>query len=182
MFGATTLVDLVKNNLLAMLPVKIIHSFERGVKFHKGIDKALLGPGLHWFLPFLQSIEVASVVDDVITLPTQSLTTSDDKHISFCMNVEYEIHDLRAMWIEVQDFQHSLKNLAMNHLAARVRELSWKELRESQSELEKSMKGTLTTKVKKWGVTVLSVGIVDLVETQTYRIFGDGSGVPLLGS
>lgn len=167
------LVDLIANNLLALLPLKIIHSFERGVKFHLGTDVAELGPGIHLFIPFFQSIEVIHVVPEVVNLPTQSLTTVDGHHISFSANIEFEVHDARAMFVGVQDFQSSLMNMAMNHLAYRVREWTWQELREGQRELERSMKDTLTTRVKKWGVTVLSVGITDLVEAQTYRIFGE---------
>lgn len=171
--GSTTLVEFLTNNLLAFIPCVIIHSYERGIRFWKGRDVEELGPGLHWFVPFLGSIHVVYVVPEVINLPTQSLTTNDDHHISFSANIEFEVVDARAMFCGVQDFQHSLTNMAMNHLAQRVRDWSWMELREGQKKLESSMKDTLTTKVKKWGVNILSVGITDLVETQTYRVFGD---------
>ena len=167
------LVDLISNNILALLPLRIIHSFERGVKFRLGRDIAELQPGLHFFWPYFEDIEVINVVPEVINLPTQSLTTLDGHHISFSANIEFEVHDARAMFCGVQDFQNSLMNMAMNHLAYRVRDWTWQELREGQRELERSIKDTLTTRVKKWGVTVLSVGITDLVETQTYRIFGE---------
>lgn len=188
----TTLVDIIANNLLALLPIKIIHPYERGVMFTFGhaltfrqwlaikrgkeVTPGQLEPGLHFFFPYFQSITVVHVVPEVVNLPTQSLTTTDGHHISFSANIEFEVHDAFAMYCGVQDFQNSLVNLAMNHLAYRVREWSWAELLTGQKDLERSMKDTLTTRVKKWGVTILSVGITDMVETQTYRVYGDSTG------
>lgn len=166
-----TLVEIISNNLLALLPLKIVRSYERGVKFRLGKDIALLGPGLYFFIPFLEDIETVNVVPEVINLPTQTVMTADGRTVSFSANIEYEIHDARAMFCGVQDFQHSLANLAMNHLAARIREWQFTELVDFQKDLERSLKDTLTTRVKKWGVTILSVGMTDLAVTKAYRFY-----------
>jgi regulator of protease activity HflC (stomatin/prohibitin superfamily) len=167
-----TLVEILSNNILALLPVKVIQSYERGVKFHLGRDVALLEPGLYFFIPFVQSIEVVHVVPEVINLATQTVLTADGHPVTFSANIEFEIEDARAMFCKVQDFQNSLANLAMNHLAQKIRAWTLSELNAGQKDLEKSLKDTMTTRVKKWGVVVLSVGITDLVTTKAYRLYG----------
>lgn len=147
-------------------------SYERGVRFWLGKDTKELSAGLYAFVPWFGSIEVVSVVPDVMDLGVHSVTTKDDKTITFSANVAYEIVDARAMWTKVQDFERSLARLAEGHMATRIREWTYAELIEQQKELERSLKGTLTTRASEWGVTILAVFLTDLVQARQYRLFG----------
>lgn len=159
--------------LWGMFPVRIIRSYQRGVKFKKGIvQPEQLEPGIRWGWPFVDSIEVVSIVEDVIDLPTQSITTSDGKTVSFSANISYEVVDLVAYFTNVQDFSESLPRVAAGHLAKQVREWSWDELHKGQKKLEESLKGTLTTRVKGWGVRVIECRLTDCVVAKQYRIYG----------
>jgi hypothetical protein len=66
-----------------------------------------------------------------------------------------------------------MEGLAMVHLAQKVRDYTWPELVAHQKDLERSLKNTLTTRVKKWGVEIVEVGLTDLVRSRSYRLFGD---------
>lgn len=129
--------------------------------------------GVHRCLWWIEELHEESVVEQVFNLPTQSVTTKDDVTVTFSVNVTFQITDVLLNLTKVNHFDASLEGAAMVHLAQRIRSWSWAELVADQKVLEKSLKDTLTTRVKKWGVEIVDVGITDLVKGKVYRFFGD---------
>lgn len=111
------------------------------------------------------------VVPTVINLVTQSVTTKDGKEVSFSANVEFEVTNAVDNHTKVSDFEKSLRNAAMSHLAKRIRAWTYSELMEGQTALEASLRTTLTTYVKDWGVRINAVGLTDMVLAKQYRLF-----------
>lgn len=132
-----------------------------------------LGPGMHRLIPWVETLNEESVVSKTYELPIQNITTKDDKSVTFAVNVTLHIHDVRANVLDVHDFEDSMHGTARIHLAQRTRDMTWRELLDNQKDLEKSLQGTLTTRLRKWGATVTDVGFTDLSHTRPYRIYGD---------
>lgn len=163
--------QLVFDKIEYLWPLRHIRSWERGVFMCCGWTyKKQLSPGVWPFIPWFMAIEVLPVVEDVIDLPTQSITTSDGRMVSFSANVSYEVTDVVALYTQVQDFGENLSRVAAGHLAMRVREWSWDELQEGQRKLESSLRDTLTTRVKGWGVRILETRLTDMVQAKQFRL------------
>lgn len=169
--------DRLFDALLAFLgehwPFRTVHVYEQGVRFWCGRDVALLtAPGIYFTLPFVGQIEVVSCVPEVISIPVQSVTTKDDIAVTLSANVTLRTTDARVLWTSVHDFNASVRNVIENHINRRVRELTWAELLQGQTALERSMRGTLTTRVKAWGAEVEDVGLGSITRARAYRLFG----------
>ncbi len=160
--------DLVKG----LWPWHTIRTFERGVKFRGGIDIALLGPGLHFAWWWWEVIVIVSVVEDVIVLPVQSITTSDGESVCFSCTVAYEIPDARMMYTNVTDFHVSLIEKARGELARQIRVRKRDRLFRCQSAVEKSLAIALSKYTGKWGVKIIDVRLAELVEAPTVRLMG----------
>ncbi|RTL04091.1 MAG: SPFH domain-containing protein [Acidimicrobiia bacterium] len=173
MLGGATLVGWLGENIAALVPFRIVRSYQRGVRFWLGAEGREVEPGFWWIVPGLLTLELVDTRADTTNLPTQSVTTSDGKSVTFSANVEFSITDPVAYVIGVQQFDTSLTNVAMSHLAKRVRAWTWDELVTEQRALELSLRDTMTTRAKKWGVTIHDVGITDLTCARTLRFYGD---------
>lgn len=168
-----TIVEVILNNLLALLPFVVLKVYDRGVRYSFGKNPTELGPGFHWRVWLYHSIETFDVADEVLNLPVQSVITKDEKLVCFSVNVGFRITDVVAHATTVQDFIASTRGIAMTHLAKRVRDKKLSELVADLSDLEKSLEGTLTTRMKRWGTEVFSVGFTDFAEVpQQIRVFG----------
>lgn len=178
MIDGGTIATWLANNLAGFLPVKTVRSYQQGVKFSLGRDTATLPPGIHWYVPFFQAVEVENTAEETIDLPTQTVTTKDGIPVTFSANVVYLTHDARRRYCGLMNFDRSIGNVARNHLARRVRRLSWDELVQRQSWLERSLARTLTTRAKRYGVEILEVGITDFTRAKPLRLYGDS--IPLL--
>lgn len=146
-----------------------------GIAAHTSIEH--ITEGAHLVLWYFQRIEKESVVGQVMDLLSQTVMTKDGKQVSFSVNIEYEIDDIESNMTKVHAFHESLEASCRIHLARRVRELTYDELIEKQGWLEASLKGTLTTRARKWGTKIVDVGFTDLAVSKAFRILGDNKYV-----
>jgi regulator of protease activity HflC (stomatin/prohibitin superfamily) len=171
----STLIEMILNNLMSLFPFVIFRSYQRGVRWTLGKNPQELGPGPHWKIWLWHGCEVYDVVDEVLDLPVQSVITKDKKLVCFSVNIGYRINDVISHCCNVQDFTESTAGIAMTHLAQRVREMTLEELEADLKKLEVSLEGTLTTRMKKWGTEVYSVGFTNFAEVpRQMRIFLGG--------
>lgn len=168
-----TLVELVGQNLAALIPLREVRTYQQGVRFSRGRDLALLEAGLYFHIPYFWEVEIIDVAAQVLNLPTQSVRTSDGVQVSFSSNIEYEVVDARAMYTNVQNLDRSLAALAMGHLARKIRRHPLDKLTAEARALEENLKRTLTTRCKKWGVRINDVALTDLVAAKAFRLYGD---------
>jgi regulator of protease activity HflC (stomatin/prohibitin superfamily) len=172
----STLVEMIIQNLMSLLPWVIVRSYEEGVRWTLGKNPKAMKPGPHWKIWGIHQVDIYALVDDVVDLPVQSVITKDGKLVCFSVNIGYRIVDVVCHACNVQDFVESTAGLAMTHNAQRVRELTWDDLiaEGGLKKLEASLEGTLSTRMKRWGTQVFSVGFTNfaLVPRQM-RIFLD---------
>lgn len=172
-----TWIDSVIQKILWLWPWRKVQPWQGAVRSSfvpfRGVKVTVLLPGIARAIPWFDDIQVRDTREDTYNLATQSITTKDDVSVSLSANFVYQIDDVRAAVLNVQEFTSSLQDLAMVHLSERIRELSWPELRDGQKDLERSLKGTLETRARKWGVGISRVGITDLVKARQFRHFGE---------
>jgi regulator of protease activity HflC (stomatin/prohibitin superfamily) len=172
-----TWIDAILSRIADLWPFVRIQAWQIGVRTtyipFKGVRVEAIGPGPRRCLWWFESVIVVNVQERGVNLLTQSLTTADDVAVCLAANFTFEVEDAMKATLNVHDYADSLEDLAMMHLSERIREWKWDELRAGQKELERSLKGTLTTRAKDWGVKILRVGLTDLVKARQYRFFGD---------
>jgi regulator of protease activity HflC (stomatin/prohibitin superfamily) len=149
----------------------VVESWESGVRFRRGHPQPKpLGPGIWFFWPFLDRIEVIPRQLRFIDLPMQRITTQDGVEIALSANIGYAITDAVKAYTEVHDYEESLARLAAGHLHKRVHAWTYAELVENLGQLEKSLEGTLETRSKRWGIEISVVGITDMVRQRAYSL------------
>lgn len=157
-------------------PFRVLRDYERAVVFRLGLYHRTMNPGWGWMIPLgVEDAEIIDCREETGNLASQSVTTADGKAITFGCNLVYRVVDPQKYQCEVLDFDGSLGAYAMTHLHRRLREMSMADILVGQKDLEKSLEGTLSTRLKKWGAEIVSVGFTDFVTTKQYRLFGDSN-------
>lgn len=155
-------------------PFRIPRDYERFVVFRMGLFHRVMGPGFGWMWPFgVEEAELVDIREETGNPANQSVTTKDGKTVTFGCNLVYRVVDPQKYQCEVLNFDVSLGTYAMTYLHKRVREQDSADLLMNQKDLERSLEGTLSTRLKKWGAEIVSVGFTDFVIAKQYRIFGD---------
>lgn len=173
-------IDSLLERLKAAWPWKRVRPWEKAVRISywpwlKEPKIELLDPGVAREFWFFQEVQEVSVVEQVIMLKPQSVTTKDDVSVTFEATITYEVIDPEAHITKVHNPDESLVNRAMMHLSDRIRHVDWAYLRDHQKGLERSLRRTLTTQVTPWGIKVKNVGLTGIVRARQYRVYTDSS-------
>lgn len=88
----------------------VVYDGQHALKFTLGRAKAVVGPGVHFKLPIVQSFRIEETKDTTIDLEPQTIQLRDDLVYTVGAKVVYQIVDLRKALIEVDDLQKGLKN------------------------------------------------------------------------
>lgn len=88
----------------------VVYDGQHALKFTLGRAKKVVGPGLHFKLPIVQSFRVEETKDTTLDLEPQTIQLNDDLVYEVGAKVVYQIVDLHKALIEVDDLQKGLQN------------------------------------------------------------------------
>jgi membrane protease subunit HflK len=89
--------------------IYLIQPAERGVVLRLGTFKALTGPGPHWYMRFIESVEKVDV-DRVRTVSHRAkILTRDENIIQVELAVQYQVKDAKDYLFQVRDPDYTLQ-------------------------------------------------------------------------
>ncbi len=156
-----------------------------GFPRHESRRSKVLGAGLYFHIPILDSIVVDSQQERVLNLANINVITSDESSpvpISVSCNLRYRIVDFYKAYTAVHDYEASLKDytLAILSTASRGRKLKDYQDPAILAELEKKVESDLRTLVtERWGLEIYKLYITDVVPSSTNRLILDGQAINL---
>jgi regulator of protease activity HflC (stomatin/prohibitin superfamily) len=152
----------------------VVRAFEGGVILRLGRFHREVAPGFHWLWPFeLEELVYTNVVDELIEIGPQSLTTADGVSIVLSTVVTFAVKDPRKFLLEVEGANQAVADAAVGAQARYVLGKTWRELLASDKPEE------LTAIVRKrgwrYGVEVRSVEVKDFTRSRSYRLLSSAN-------
>jgi regulator of protease activity HflC (stomatin/prohibitin superfamily) len=175
-------------NFARLVPVRIVHSYEQGIRFRLGKDISQLDQGMYFFWPFFESIEIESVANRFKETPLQDLVTKDNILVTVAGSFGYSIQSFRKYWIKLQDHENSIENLGQRAIAWAIPRYSFEsildDLREnSNGDGERKEDGfnydiqrRLKHELNPYGIKVDSFGLTTFTRPKPLRLIVAGGG------
>ena len=163
------LVDLLVRFGMDMLPFVIIEQWNGAVHLRYGKFIKVLYPGIHFKIPFFDSVIECPVITQSVNLPSQTLTTFDEQSIVLKSIIRYKVSNIQTYLLSVMHANDVLIDTTQGMIRDVVELTTWEDLVDVNE--------TITNKVKeyvvRWGIEVEAVTITDLGIVKSFRIFGD---------
>ena len=171
------LVDLLVRFSMDILPFVIVEQWNGAVQLRCGKFIKVLSPGIHFKIPFFDSIIECPVITQSVNLPSQTLTTLDDESIVLKSIIRYKVSNIQTYLLSVMHANDVLIDTTQGIIRDVVERTTWNDLVDVNE--------TITNEVKeyvvRWGIEVEAVTITDLGIVKSFRIFGDeGQGTKIL--
>jgi membrane protease subunit HflK len=171
------LVDLIVRFGMDMLPFVIVEQWNGSVQLRFGKFIKVLYPGIHFKIPFFDSVIETPVITQSVNLPSQTLTTLDDESIVLKSIIRYKVSNIQTYLLSVMHANDVLIDTTQGIIRDVVERTTWNDLVDVNE--------TITNEVKeyvvRWGIEVEAVTITDLGIVKSFRIFGDeGQGTKIL--
>jgi regulator of protease activity HflC (stomatin/prohibitin superfamily) len=152
-----------------MMPYVIIEEWNAGVHLRYGKWIKTLYAGIHFKIPFFDSIIECPVITQSVNLPSQTLTTLDEESIVLKSIIRYKVNNVRTYLLGVMHANDVLIDTTQGIIRDVVEMTQWKNLVDVNTQITNEVKEY----VVRWGIEVEAVTITDLGLVKSFRIFND---------
>ncbi|MFK7916932.1 MAG: SPFH domain-containing protein [Ilumatobacter sp.] len=139
--------------------VKIVRPYQRGLVERLGKYKATEEPGLRLILPFIETMQLIDMREQVVDVPPQEVITADNVVVSVDAVVYYEATDPQRLVYNVADFFTAITKLAQTNLRNLIGDMELDKALTSRDTINTQLREVLDDATDKWGVRVVRVEI-----------------------
>jgi regulator of protease activity HflC (stomatin/prohibitin superfamily) len=139
--------------------VKIVRPYQRGLVERLGKYKATKDPGLQLIIPFIETMQLIDMREQVVDVPPQEVITADNVVVSVDAVVYYEATDPQRLVYNVADFFTAITKLAQTNLRNVIGDLELDKALTSRDQINTQLREVLDDATDKWGVRVVRVEI-----------------------
>ena len=139
--------------------VKIVRPYQRGLVERLGKYKTTRDPGLNLILPFIETMQLIDMREQVVDVPPQEVITQDNVVVSVDAVVYYEATDPQRLVYNVADFFTAITKLAQTNLRNLIGDLELDRALTSRDTINTQVRDVLDDATDKWGVRVVRVEI-----------------------
>lgn len=173
--GFDKIIDFLLSVLDKLLPFTVVNQVDSGVRLRFGKFVEILLPGFHWKIPFADEVLNFTTVWTTLSLPSQSLTTKDQKDVVVKAIVKYKIADIETFALEVWDAIDAISDMTQGIVFEIVRDKTWEELQ--SPDLKSLISRKARNEAKRWGIEIETVTLSDLAKITSIRLLNDGVNI-----
>lgn len=165
------LIDLISSWFDQINPFVIIRDYQNGVHLRWGRFKRVLLPGRHYKIPFIDEVIEQHVITTTMSLPAQSLYTTDKQNIVVKSMVKYRIADVKIYILEIFDATDVISDVTQAIIKKLVVARNLQEC--VSQDLDTEITRKVREKAKTMGVEVQQVTLTDIAPIRSYRLIND---------
>ena len=137
--------------------VKIVRPYQRGLVERLGRYKTTKEPGFNLIMPFVETLQLIDMREQVVDVPPQEVITKDNVVVSVDAVVFYEATDPQRLIYNVADFFLAITKLAQTNLRNLIGDLDLDTALTSRDTINTQLRTVLDDATDKWGVRVVRV-------------------------
>jgi regulator of protease activity HflC (stomatin/prohibitin superfamily) len=145
--------------ILAVMSVRVLREYHRGVVFHLGRYWAVKGPGLFFLIPVIQQMVRVDLRTIVLDVPPQDVITRDNVSVKVNAVVYFRVVEPQKAIIQVENFLLATSQLAQTTLRSVLGKHDLDALLAEREKLNADIQQALDQQTDAWGI---KVGIVEI--------------------
>lgn len=149
----------------------IVQPWQAGIRVRAGKKTKKLNAGMHFRIPYIDSVYVQEVRLRVVDMPVQTVTTKDERTITLNGAVGYIITDIEKLYKTLYHPETTIRNLVMSSTSESCFNSSLSEIKVES--LEESILKKLND--TDYGIKFTYFKIINFAVVKTFRLIQDQS-------
>jgi regulator of protease activity HflC (stomatin/prohibitin superfamily) len=147
----------------ALLGVRIVNQFERGIvfRFGRALEQAR-PPGLALMIPLVDRMQKVNVQIVTLPVPAQEGITRDNVSVKVDAVVYFRVDDPRKALIEVQNYMFAVAQVAQTSLRSIIGKSELDDLLSNREQLHRGLELLIDSPALGWGIHIDRVEIKDV--------------------
>ncbi len=148
--------------LLLFLSVRILPEWERGVVLFLGRFSRILGPGINFIIPFLESVIRVDMRISTADIPKQEVITKDNITVLVNAVVYYRVEDPMKAVTKIKDYRYAIRQYAQGALRDVVSSNELDVVLQERERISNEIKQIVDQETQEWGIDITSVKIQEI--------------------
>lgn len=149
--------------LLAIIFLRQVNQYERGVMLSLGKYTGMKEPGWRVVIPIFQRMIKVDIRVKAVDVPDQKAITKDNIPVGVNAVIYYKVRDAAKATLEVEDYFHAMSQLAQTTMRNVVGEVELDELLAERNKLSERIRTIVDEQSDPWGIAVDNVELKDVV-------------------
>ncbi len=148
--------------VILMMFIRIIFEYERGVMFTLGRYSKIMGPGLNFIIPFIQTYRKVDIRIKTVDIPKQEVMTADNVPVRVNAVVYFKISDPQKAILDIQDYMFAVAQYAQTALRDVIGERTLDDVLTKRDALATKIEKIVDIETDPWGIDVTSIRMQDI--------------------
>ena len=149
--------------ILALLSLRVVKEYDRGVIFFLGKVTGVRGPGLIILIPIFEKMTKVTLRVITMNVPSQKIITKDNVSIDINAVAYYKIVDSMKSVIAIENVHEAVNQISQTTVRNVIGKFSLDQLLSQTSDINVQIKDVIDQHTEPWGVQVTAVEIKDIV-------------------
>jgi regulator of protease activity HflC (stomatin/prohibitin superfamily) len=145
--------------IIAATSIKIIRPFQKGLVEQLGRYQKTVESGLRVIIPFVQTIRLIDMREQVVDVPPQGVITKDNVVVEVDAVIYHEVTDPVKVAYNIADFYTATTKLAQTNLRNLIGDMALDESLTSRETINIQLRDILDQATDKWGIKISRVEI-----------------------
>lgn len=158
----TILLGLIAIIFIAVLILRQVNQYEKGVFFTIGKFTGIKEPGWRVVIPVFQSMRKVDTRVKAVDVPEQKAITKDNIAVGVNAVIYYRVSDAAKAILEVEDYIYAMSQLAQTTMRNAVGEVELDELLSQRDKISERISRVVDEASDPWGIKVSTVELKDI--------------------
>lgn len=147
----------------ALITRVTVYDYQRAVLYNRGRLRNVLGPGAHWLLRPLDSVQVIDMRARVVSVPGQEVLSADNVSVKISLAIRFRVSAPEVAIASAQSFEQALYLEAQLILRDLVSGLPIEELLQKREQLAAQLRERLEPRATALGLVLETAGVKDIM-------------------
>jgi regulator of protease activity HflC (stomatin/prohibitin superfamily) len=148
--------------ILALMGIRIVMEYERGVLFTLGKYSRVMSPGLNVIIPIVQSMRKVDTRIKTVDIPKQEVMTKDNVPATINAVVYMRVIDANKAILKIQDYVYAVSQYGQTALRDVIGNKTLDAVLTERKEVADEIKEIVDKETDEWGIDITAIKIQDI--------------------
>lgn len=156
------LIPIVFLFIIALLSIKIIDQYERGIVLTLGSYSRTLGPGLNFVVPIIERLIKVDIRITTVDVPQQEVITRDNVPVGINAVVYFQVEKAEDAVLKIQDYTYAVTQYSQTALRDVIGGVELDTLLTEREQLAEQIKALVDKETVNWGINITAIKMQDI--------------------
>ncbi len=148
--------------LFAIMGIRVINQYERGVILFLGKYYATYQPGLNWIFPGIMAMYIVDLRITTVDIPQQEVITRDNVPVGINAVVYFQVEKAEDAILKIKDYTYAIAQYSQATLRDVIGGAELDTLLTEREKLAEEIKKIVDEATNSWGINVTDIKIQDI--------------------